>query len=443
MTLRRIMSVSLLAVPLLAVARLASADANTDLLDAAEHGDVQRLETALAGGAIADASDEHGITALMYASASGKPEAAQRLLDAHARVDARMGRNRITALRIAVATGSPEIARRLLAAGADRNETDANGSRLLFAAAGNGKVDLLKLFLTPDEKVDYKRKAGGYTALDAALESRHWAAAEYLLNHGATLSASVTGRDQAMLKLLELEPVVKPGSMSLVQAVELPSPGLFRAVLAQGARTDYVDADGNTLLMLAAKRHHVTAVAALLAAGLDANARNAAGDTALSIAAGKSEYELMVVGIGLALSQDQNAVRRLIFRPAQKSNESVATARRLQAARLLLAAKADPNAADLAGDTPLLKATLSGDAELVTMLIGAGARVNARNEDGSAPLLLASQYGLREIVSTLLRAHADTSIMDSEGHTPLQLAQSAGNDAIVRMLESARTDGAG
>lgn len=437
---RKFMTIALLAIPLLAAVRTASAEVNADLLDAAQDGDSQRLESALSQGAAVDASDEHGITALMYASASGHPEVAQRLLDAHARVDVRMGRNRITALRIAVAAGSPEIARRLLAAGADRNETDANGSRLLFAAAGNGKIELLDLFLSPTEDVNYKRKLGGYTALDAALESRHWAAAEYLLGHGATLTASVTGRDQALRKLLELEPVVKPGTMSLVQAVDLPSPGLFRAVLAQGARTDFVDAAGNNLLMLAAKSHHVTAVAALLAAGLDANARNAAGDTALSIAAGKSEYELMVVGIGLALSQDQTSLRKLIFRPAQKSNESAATARRLEAARLLLAAKADPNATDNAGDTPLFKATLTGDAELVALLIGAGARVNARNEDGSAPLLFASRYGLQEIAATLLHAHADPTIADNDGHTPLELAQSAGNQAVVQLLEDVKAN---
>jgi len=439
-TLRGRMHVALCMLPLLLAARMASADANADLLEAAEHGDVRQLDSALAHGAMVDASDEHGITALMFAAASGHPQAAQRLLDAHAQVDVRTGRNHITALRIAVAAGSPEIARRLLAAGADRDETDANGSRLLFAAAGNGGIELLELFLTPAEDVNYKRPAGGYTALDAALESRHWAAAEYLLAHGATLAASVAGRDQALLKLLELEPVVKPGSMSLVQAVDLPSPGLFRAVLAQGARTDFVDASGNNLLMLAAKRHHVTALAALLGAGLDANARNAAGDTALSIAAGKSEYELMVVGIGLALSQDRSTLRKLLFRPAQKSSESVSTARRLETARLLLAAKADPNAADNAGDTPLFEATRSGDAELVALLIGAGARVDSRNQDGNAPLLFASQYGLQEIVATLLHAHADPSITDSAGHTALELARTAGNQAVVHLLEDPRAD---
>jgi ankyrin repeat protein len=235
--------------------------------------------------------------------------------------------------------------------------------------------------------------------------------------------------------LLELEPVVKAGTMSLVQAVELPSPRLFRALLSQGARTDYKDDGGNTLLMLAARRHHVTALAALLAAGLDANARNAAGETPLAIASGKSEYELMVVGIGLALGQDQASLTRLVFRPAQKSNESAATARRLEAAKLLLSAKADPNAADGTGGTPLLQATRSGDVELVRMLISAGAQVDRRDAAGNAPLLVAARYGLQEIAASLLDAHASASLVDAEGHTPLELARAGGHANLVKLLE--------
>ncbi|HTP40089.1 MAG TPA: ankyrin repeat domain-containing protein [Steroidobacteraceae bacterium] len=425
---------ALLLLPLLLATRPAAAGANEDLLRAARAGDTAQLALALMHGADANAAGEQGISALMYAAASGHPEAVQQLLDAHARLDTRAGRIGVTALRIAVAAGSADAARVLLAAGADRNETDANGSRLLFAAAGNGRPELLELFLVPGEDVNYKRKAGGYTALDAALESQHWTAAEYLLAHGATLAASVTGREQALPRLLELEPVVKPGTLSLVQTVDLPSPALFRAVLAQGARTDITDEQGNTLLMLAARHHHVTALAALLGAGLDANARNAAGDTALAIAAGKSEYELMVVGIGLALSQDQTSVSRLVFRPAQNSSESAATARRLEAARLLLGAMADPNAADRGGDTPLHQATRTGDAELVALLLSAGARVNARDAAGSTPLLLAARYGLQDIVVTLLAARADPAITDGDGHTALELAQAGHHDAVARLL---------
>ncbi len=431
--------VALSLVAALPVAADALSDANDTLIEAARAGDVEQITQALQKGANVDAVSGQGVSALMFAAAAGRPLAVQKLLDAHAHVDTRVGRG-ITALRIAVAAGSPDTARRLLAAGADRNDVDTNGSRLLFAAAGNGNVELLELFLTPGEDINYKREAGGYTALDAALETQHWKAAEHLLAHGATLAASVTGRDQAVQKLLELEPVVKPGTMSLVQTVDLPSPLLFRAVLSQGARTDFTDANGNTLLMIAAKHHHVTALAALLAAGLDVNARNAAGDTPLNIAAGKSEYELMVVGIGLALGQDRNSLMRLVFRPAQKSNESAATARRLEAAQLLLSARADPNAADGDGDTPLLQATRSGDVELVTMLIAAGARVDVRNGSGNAPLLLAAQFGLRDIAAVLLDARADTGVRDNEGHTPLELARAGGHEAIVQMLQAKRLD---
>jgi len=116
------------------------ADANGDLLLAARAGEVKEMNAALESGADANATGEAGITALMYAAASGHPEAVQRLLDAHASVNTLAGPNNITALRIAVAAGSADAARHLLAAGADRDDMDVNGSRLLFAASGNGNI---------------------------------------------------------------------------------------------------------------------------------------------------------------------------------------------------------------------------------------------------------------------------------------------------------------
>ncbi len=294
------------------------------------------------------------------------------------------------------------------------------------------------MFLTPGEDINRPRSSG-HTALDVALERQHWAAAQYLIEHGATLAASSTGKGEALRKLLELEPVVQPGKANpLVQVVDMPSAALFRAMLQQGASTSFIDEKGNTLLMLAARRHHVTAVEALLAAGVDVHARNAEGDTALSIVAGKSEYELVVVGLGLALGQNRDMLMRLVFRPAQKSSESPSTARRLQAARMLLAARADPNASDQGGNTPLIEATRTGDAELVSLLIDAGARVDARNETGLAPLSVAAQFGLQEIATSLIAARADLSIRDGEGRGLVELAKQGGHDRMVELLEQTR-----
>lgn len=459
---------------LLFAAPLASADPASDLLESASRGDLARLSAALEQGAQADSRDERGTTALMraaelghvpvvlallkagadpnaqrpggitplmHAAAGGNVEAATLLLDAGARLDARAQDNGLTALRVAVATAAPDMARHLLAAGADRNEQDEDGARLLFTAAGAGSVPLLQLLLTAEEDVNHKRTIGGHTALDVALERQHWAAAQYLLEHGATLAASVTGKEGVLRKLLELQPVLQPRKAnSLVQVVDMPSRELFRAVLAQGASTSFKDDQDNTLLMLAARRHHVTAVEALLAAGADVHARNAEGDTALTIASGKSEYELIVVGIGLALGEDRDSLMRVVFRPASRSSESPSTARRLQVAQLLLAAQADANSADTGGNTPLMEATRTGDAELVTMLIAAGARVNERNVAGNAPMLHAAQFGLHEIATQLLMARADLSLRDSEGRGPLDLARAGGHHKLVELLEQAASN---
>jgi ankyrin repeat protein len=406
------------------------------LMLAAERGHVDIMRMLLAAGADPAATRSGGITVLMHAAASGKAEAVKLLVDARVDVNARATRNGLSALRVAAATGSVDCARVLLAAGADADEVDASGARLLFTAAGNGSVEMIDLLLEHGGDVNHRRE-DGYTALDAALERQRWAAAERLLARGAKLEASATGKDAALLKLLELEPVISPDALSLVQVVDLPSPELFRAVMAQDARADYVDENGNNLLMLAAQRHHVTALKALLDAGLDANARNAAGETALALAAGRSEYELMVIGIGIALGQDREKLMKLIFRPAQPSSQSAATARRLEAARLLLAAKSNPDIEDESGDTALMEATRSGDAELVEMLVKAGANTNQRNKAGFTPLLLAAQYGFRDITRTLLEARADPGVKDAEGHTPLELARAAGHEETAALLEGA------
>lgn len=416
-----------------------SAQSLSALMLAAERGQTDTLRTLLAAGADANATRSGGVTPLMHAAASGEPAAVRLLLDAHADVNVRSARNGVTALRVAVVTGSVDSARALLAAGADPDELDDAGARLLFAAAGAGSTELIDLFLPPGADINHRRRDGGYTALDVALERQHWAAALHLLRRGATLDASVTGRGSVLRKLLELAPVVQPGSQTpLVQAVPLPELELFQRVLAQGADTRYRDEKGNTLLMLAARRHHVTALQALVGAGVDVDARNAEGDTALSIAAGKTEYELVVMGLGLALQQDREALMRLAFHPAQKSSESPSTARRLEAARVLLAAHANPNSADLEGDTPLLRATRSGDAELVALLIAAGADVDARSAHGSVPILVAAQMGLEEIAASLIGARANLAVKDVDGRTLVELARRGGHEKVVRLLTAAQ-----
>jgi len=112
----------------------------------------------------------------------------------------------------------------------------------------------------------------------------------------------------------------------------------------------------------------------------------------------------------------------------------------LEVVRLLLAAGAEVNAADLNGQTPFMKAALRGWAEVFETLLAAGADVDAADEEGATALIRAlsvdeeDRDAVTRIVQSLLAAGADVQQADDEGQTPLMLAAAYGHVALVRTL---------
>lgn len=68
---------------------------------------------------------------------------------------------------------------------------------------------------------------------------------------------------------------------------------------------------------------------------------------------------------------------------------------------LLLAHGADVNTPNIAGSTPLHKAAIEGNDSLVRLLLAHGAAVNARNTGGQTPLVHALYHGHAEIAALL------------------------------------------
>ena len=108
-------------------------------------------------------------------------------------------------------------------------------------------------------------------------------------------------------------------------------------------------------------------------------------------------------------------------------------------AKLLLQNKANPNATDEGGYTPLhwVALTMSNSrVEFSQTLMEYGADVNLQNKEGCTPLHIAERSDHTDMVEFLLDNGANPTIVDSKGMFP----GGSGNHWLDKRLEKARAD---
>ncbi len=145
----------------------------------------------------------------------------------------------------------------------------------------------------------------------------------------------------------------------------------------------------------AAQRRDLVAVDQLLTGGVDVDAAQADGTTALAWA---SHWD------------DLDTVRRLV------------------------AAGADVNRATDLGVTPLMLAAVNGSVSVVDALITAGADPSATRETGDTALMLAVRSGSTPAARLLLNGGADLNATTAGGQTALMWAAAERHLAVARML---------
>jgi ankyrin repeat protein len=232
-------------------------------------------------------------------------------------------------------------------------------------------------------------------------------------------------------------PVVEPieNVAPLVVAARANDASAVRGLLAAQPRPDVNQrtADGTSALHWAVYHGDTDLVAALLAAGAAANARNDYGSTPMSEAAIRGDVKLLRAL--LAAGADVEAANA----DGQTSLMILARTGNVEAAQLLISHGANVNAHETwRHQTSLMWAAAQQQPAMVRLLLKHGAaaderslvnnwprqvtaepRMQARPSGGFTPLLYAARAGCLECAQLLLKAGADPNLGDPDGVSPL------------------------
>jgi ankyrin repeat protein len=208
---------------------------------------------------------------------------------------------------------------------------------------------------------------------------------------------------------------------------------LAAAIVAAPASADAAAED--LRLVEAARNRDRDAVRALVKQGLDVNAPQPDGATALHWAIHWDDLEtanlLLRAGARVNAANDYGVTP--LWLACTNANAAMVDA--------LLAAGANPNTTLGTGETVLMTAARTGRLAIVQALLTAGAAIDAREHvRGQTALMWATAEGHTEIISALLARGADVRARSIAGFTPLMFAARVGDVAASRILLGAGAD---
>ena len=195
----------------------------------------------------------------------------------------------------------------------------------------------------------------------------------------------------------------------------------------------------DTLLMTAALKASLRIVELFIAAGSNVNAVNSRGRTPLHCALliwrpwNYTKLAALLIENGAKVNVSDKYGDTPLHYAAYTGDEKTLN--------LLIDKKADVNAVNISGETPLYEALVNNE-KLTKLLIDKGAKVNVENKEKITPLHVASRFASYETVKLLIDKKADVNAVTVQDHTPLYYAASKNKIENAKLLidEGANVD---
>jgi hypothetical protein len=344
----------------------------------------------------------------------------------------------MTTLMAAAAQSRTDLIPTILACGINPNATDSDGdAALTYAVASDKEVDkVFDLLFNAGARPNVKNKKGVTPLMIAAALGKE-EAARALLRRGADPNIQDEDGDTA-LRYAQLK-----NQTRLIALLQNPARSNSGGNNNSGGNCEaarQLNENQATTLMLAAAQGRTDLIPIILNCGINANAGDKDGDTAMTyaVASDKEEvFDLLVRAGGRANSQNNKGITPLMLAAGLGKEEAV---------RALLKHGADPGIRDKDGDTALAFARAKNQTRIIALLQnssgrgeggGSGGNCEAArrlNENQATTLMLAAAQGRADLFSTILQCGVDVNTGDKDNDTALHYSAASDNAATIEAL---------
>jgi len=378
-------------------------------------------------------------------------------------------------LHLAIENGDTDMVKLLLDNGADPARPDRTGESPLIMAARAGSTDIVELLLQHGVDVDAREPAFNQNALMVATRSDVAAVTRLLVEHGADVNAQSNAGAVPDFRL----PASNAGSKGigivrggwpergdrspiggaktpLLYATRSGNLEQTRLLVEAGAGLEQADENGLTPLLNAILNasvanldrpndRHIEVARYLIEQGANVNAMDFYGETPLWAAVELRNLDMS--GPAADNGIDRAAALDLITLLLDKGADPNARTKEQVPEHRWITRIGNLSWVDFTGQTPFLRAALSGDVSTMKLLVEKGVDPNIATYAGTTPLMAAAginwvvsqtfDEGQDALLEAVKYAHSlgnDVNAVNSMGLTAMHGAANRGSDAIIRWL---------